>query len=187
LFVISAGFSEIGEEGKKLETELLEIAEEKNLNILGPNCLGFIAPKIKLNASFAGGLPSSGNISFVSQSGAIISALLDIASKEKIGFSNIISIGNKMQIGENELLEYLENDEDSKVIGMYLEGIKDGNRFKEIAKKLSASKPVVILKAGKTEKSQKAISSHTGSSSRKRRNNKSAFQENRNYPSRIAG
>ena len=160
--IISAGFSETGEEGKKLEQELLEIAKEKNLNILGPNCLGFIAPKEKLNASFAGGLPEVGNISFVSQSGAIISALLDIASKEKIGFSNIISIGNKMQISENELLEYLENDEKTKVIGMYLEGIKDGEKFKEIANRISKSKPVVILKAGKSEKSQKAISSHTG-------------------------
>ncbi|MFA5777017.1 MAG: acetate--CoA ligase family protein [Parcubacteria group bacterium] len=160
--VISAGFSETSEEGKKLEQELLEIAKEKKLNILGPNCLGFIAPKIKLNASFAGGLPNFGNISFVSQSGAIISALLDIASRDNIGFSNIISIGNKMSLSENELLEYLENDEDSKVIGMYLEGIKDGIRFKEIAKKISKSKPVVILKAGKTEKSQRAISSHTG-------------------------
>lgn len=160
--VISAGFSEIGEEGKKIEQELLEIAKEKDLNILGPNCLGFIIPKIKLNASFAGGLPDSGNISFVSQSGAIISALLDIASRDNIGFSNIISIGNKMQLSENELLEYLEKDENSKVIGMYLEGIKDSEKFKEIAKKISSSKPVVILKAGKTEKSQKAISSHTG-------------------------
>jgi acetyltransferase len=160
--IISAGFSEIGEEGKKLEQVLLEVAKAKNLNILGPNCLGFIAPKIKLNASFAGGLPKTGNISFVSQSGAIISALLDIASKENIGFSNIISIGNKMNLSENELLEYLENDSETKVIGMYLEGIKDGKKFKEIAKKISKSKPVVILKAGKSEKSQKAISSHTG-------------------------
>lgn len=160
--VISAGFSEIGEDGKKLEQELLKIAEEKDLNILGPNCLGFIIPKLKLNASFGGGLPKQGNISFISQSGALISAILDISEKENFGFSNIISIGNKMQIDESDLFEYLKNDKETKVIGMYLEGIRDGEKFKNLASKISASKPVVILKAGKTEKAKKAISSHTG-------------------------
>lgn len=160
--IISAGFSEIGEEGKKLEQELLEIARTKDLNILGPNCLGFITPKIRLNASFAGGMPKAGNISFVSQSGALISAILDISKSENFGFSNIISIGNKMQINESGLFEYLINDPETKVVGMYLEGIKDGKKFRELAEKISKSKPVVILKAGKTEKSQKAISSHTG-------------------------
>ena len=160
--VISAGFSETGKEGKEREDEILKIAEENDLSVLGPNCLGFIAPKAKLNASFAGGLPKQGNISFVSQSGALISAILDISKKEDFGFSNIISIGNKMQIDESDLFEYLENDPETKVIGMYLEGIKDGRKFKELAQKISKEKPVVILKAGKTEKSQKAISSHTG-------------------------
>ncbi|MFH0969110.1 MAG: acetate--CoA ligase family protein [Patescibacteria group bacterium] len=160
--IISAGFSEIGEEGENREEELLEIAKAKDLNILGPNCLGFIIPRLKLNASFAGGMPKAGNISLISQSGAIISALLDIASQDNVGFSNIISVGNKMDIGENDLLEYLEKDPETKIIGMYLEGIKDGVKFKEIAKKVSKSKPVVVLKAGKTEKSLKAISLHTG-------------------------
>lgn len=160
--IISAGFSETSEEGKKLEQEIMEIAKEKNLNILGPNCLGFIVPKIKLNASFGGGMPKPGNISFVSQSGALISAVLDISKSENFGFSNIISIGNKMQIDESILFEYLEQDPETKVVGMYLEGIKDGKKFRELAEKISRSKPVVILKAGKTEKSQKAISSHTG-------------------------
>lgn len=160
--IISAGFSEMSEEGKKLEEEILKIAEEKNLNILGPNCLGFIIPQIKLNASFASGLPKTGNISFVSQSGALISAVLDISKGETFGFSNIISIGNKMQINESDLFEYLIKDQETKVIGMYLEGIKDGKKFRELAEKTSKSKPVIILKAGKSEKSQKAISSHTG-------------------------
>lgn len=160
--IISAGFSEISKEGEKIEEEILEIAREKNLNILGPNCLGFIIPKLKLNASFGGGMPKAGNISFVSQSGALISAVLDISKEKDFGFSNIISIGNKMQIGESELFEYLINDQETKVVGMYLEGIKDGKKFRELAEKISRSKPVIILKAGKTEKSQKAISSHTG-------------------------
>lgn len=160
--VISAGFSETDEEGRAREEELKKLAEEKNLNILGPNCLGFIIPKLKLNASFAGGLPKAGNISFVSQSGALAVAIMDIARKENIRFSNIISVGNKMQVDESGILEYLAGDKDTKVIGMYLEGIKDGKKFIEAAQKVSQIKPIVILKAGKTEKAQKAISSHTG-------------------------
>lgn len=175
--IISAGFSEIGEKGKKLENELLEIAKIKEVNILGPNCLGFINSKAKLNASFAGGLPKQGNIAFVSQSGALISAILDISKKENLGFSSVISIGNKMQIDESDFFEYLENDNETKVIGMYLEGIKDGKKFKELTGKISKEKPVVILKAGKTEKSQKAISSHTGALAGSEKITKALFQK----------
>ncbi|MDO8241231.1 MAG: acetate--CoA ligase family protein [Candidatus Moranbacteria bacterium] len=160
--VISAGFSETDAEGKAREEELKKLAEEKDLNILGPNCLGFIIPKLKLNASFAGGMPQAGNISFVSQSGALAVAIMDIARKENIKFANIISVGNKMQLSEAEVLEYLENDESTKVVGMYLEGIENGQKFIEVASRVAQKKPVVILKAGKTEKAQKAISSHTG-------------------------
>ncbi|MFA4817466.1 MAG: acetate--CoA ligase family protein [Parcubacteria group bacterium] len=158
--VISAGFGEINDEGKKREEELRQVAEKNNLNILGPNCLGFIIPSLKLNASFAGGLPEAGNIAFVTQSGALAVAMMDAAKNYDFKFSQIISIGNKMQIDEAGLLEYLEKDEKTKVIGLYLEGIKDGQKFVEIARNLS--KPVVVLKAGKTEKAQKAIVSHTG-------------------------
>ncbi len=160
--VISAGFSETDAVGKEREKALADLAKNNQLNILGPNCLGFIVPALKLNASFAGGLPEAGNVSFVSQSGALAVALMDIAEKEKIGFSNIISVGNKMQLDEAELLEYLAEDEETKVIGMYLEGIKDGQKFKEISQAVSVRKPVIILKAGKSAKTQKAISSHTG-------------------------
>jgi len=160
--IISAGFSETGEEGKEKEKAIKKIADEKELNILGPNCLGFIIPKLKLNASFAGGMPQAGNIAFVSQSGALAVGIMDIAEKEDIRFSSLISIGNKMDIDEAEILDYLAGDEKTKVIGMYLEGIKDGKKFIEAAAIVSRKKPIVILKAGKTEKSQKAISSHTG-------------------------
>lgn len=160
--VISAGFSETDEEGRGREDDLKRLAVEKDLNILGPNCLGFIIPKLGLNASFAGGMPKAGNISFVSQSGALAVAIMDIARKENIKFANIISVGNKMQIDEAEILEYLAQDGDTKVIGMYLEGIKNGPRFIEAARKISKIKPVIIIKAGKTEKAQQAISSHTG-------------------------
>ncbi len=160
--VISAGFGETDEEGKAREKELGALAKKYNLNILGPNCLGFIVPSLKLNASFAGGLPEAGNIAFVSQSGALAVAIMDIAKKENIRFSSIISVGNKMQIDETELLEYLNEDPETKVIGMYLEGIRDGKKFIKVAQEVSRNKPIVILKAGKTEKTQKAISSHTG-------------------------
>ncbi|MFC1756320.1 acetate--CoA ligase family protein [Patescibacteria group bacterium] len=160
--VISAGFSETNNEGREREEALLRISEEKGLNILGPNCLGFISPKIKLNASFAGGMPKAGNIAFISQSGALAVAIMDLAKEEDISFSNIASIGNKMQLSETEIIEYLANDDNTKVIGMYLEGIKDGRKFIEVAEKVSQKKPIVILKAGKSEKAQKAISSHTG-------------------------
>jgi acetyltransferase len=160
--IISAGFSETGEEGKNREAEIKKIADEKGLNILGPNCLGFISPAIKLNATFAGGMPQTGNIAIVSQSGALAVAMLDIAEKENYGFSSVVSIGNKMSLDESEVLEFLSTDEKTKVIGMYLEGIKNGERFVAAAAKVSKIKPIVLLKAGKTEKSQKAISSHTG-------------------------
>lgn len=160
--IISAGFSEIGAEGAKREQELIDLAKKNNLNILGPNCLGFINPIVNLNASFAAGMPKAGNVAFVSQSGALIVGLLDKAKEEHMGFSNVISIGNQMQVDEADILEYLAEDKETKVIGMYLEGIKDGSRFLKVAKKVSQKKPIVILKAGKTEQAQKAISSHTG-------------------------
>ncbi len=158
--IISAGFGEINDEGKKREEELKQVAEKNNLNILGPNCLGFIIPELKLNASFAGGMPEAGNIAFVTQSGALAVAMMDAAKNYDFKFSQIISIGNKMRIGEAELLEYLEKDEKTKIIGLYLEGVKDGKKFIKIARNLS--KPIVILKAGKTERARKAITSHTG-------------------------
>jgi acetyltransferase len=160
--IVSAGFSEMGEEGKAREAELLQLAQENGINILGPNCLGFIIPKLKLNASFASGLPGAGNVAFVTQSGALAVALTDLAQSEKIYFSKLVSIGNKLNISETEMLTYLENDPDTAVIGMYLEGIKNGTKFIEVASRVSKKKPIVVLKAGKTERSQKAISSHTG-------------------------
>jgi acetyltransferase len=160
--VISAGFSEIGKKGREREIALLKIAEEHNLNILGPNCLGFIVPALMLNASFAGGLPKKGNIALATQSGALAVAILDMAKRENLKFSKIISVGNKMQIDETEMMDYLASDRKTKVIGLYLEGIKDGGEFIKTAKQFYPQKPIVVLKAGKTEKSQQAIALHTG-------------------------
>lgn len=161
--VISAGFSEVGSEGRERENELLKIAEEKGVNILGPNCLGLIAPGISLNASFAGGMPEFGGVSLISQSGALMVAMLDMAKEKQIRFAQILSVGNKMQLSEVELLEYLENDADTKVIALYLEGIKDGQKFIQTAQRVGKNKPIIVLKAGRSEKAQKAIASHTGS------------------------
>lgn len=160
--VISAGFAEIGEVGKKREAELQVLAKKNNLNILGPNCLGFINPQIKLNASFAGGMPATGNVALISQSGALTVAFLDLAKKEQVRFSSVVSIGNKACLDEADLIEYFAKDKATKVIGVYLEGIKDGEKFKKTLEKYADKKPIVILKAGKTAKAQKAIASHTG-------------------------
>lgn len=175
--VITAGFGEIGGEGAQREAELVALAKKHSLTILGPNCLGFITPGVKLNASFAGGMPKAGNIAFISQSGAIAVAFMDIARKENLAFSSIISVGNKMQIDESQLLEYYEKDKNTKVIAMYLEGIKNGKTFIETAKRVSKTKPIVILKAGKSKKSQVAISSHTGALAGSDAITDTAFQE----------
>lgn len=160
--IISAGFSEIGPEGKEREEALKKIADEKNLNILGPNCLGVINPHIKLNATFAGGMPTLGNIALVSQSGALLVAIMDIAQKVNMKFSLVISVGNKMDVDEAEMLDYLAHDEKTRVIGMYLEGIKNGQKFIAKAADVSRIKPIIILKVGKTQRAQQAITSHTG-------------------------
>ncbi len=160
--IISAGFSEIGSEGKERAKQLKKIIQKNNLNILGPNCLGFVNPKIKLNASFAGGMPPEGKIALISQSGALMVAIMDMAQSENLGFSKIISIGNKLQLNEINLLEYLNKDEDTEIIAFYLEGIKKGKSFLNLAQKIIKNKPIVILKSGRSEKAQKAISLHTG-------------------------
>ena len=126
------------------------------------NCLGFLNPSLKLNASFAVGMPEDGSIALGSQSGALLVAILDVAKKENLSFSLLVSLGNKMQLSETEILEQLEKDQKTKVIGMYLEGIKNGAQFIETAERVARQKPIVILKAGKTAKAQQAISSHTG-------------------------
>ncbi len=161
--VISSGFKETGKEGKILEGELENIAEKYDLNILGPNCLGFVNPYANLNATFTDNKLQKGKIAIVSQSGALAVALLDWAAGIGIGFSKIISIGNKTDIGESEILEFLARDKSTEAVLLYLEGIKKGSQFMNALSKISAKKPVVVLKAGKTNVGQKAVSSHTGS------------------------
>jgi len=165
--IISSGFGEIGEEGKKLEEVLLEISTKYGIRILGPNCLGVINTHNNLNASFATKTPPKGKVAFLSQSGALCTAILDWAEKVHFGFSKFISLGNNLDIHEADLLEYLGNDADTKVILMYIEGVKDGKRFLDVASKVCLKKPVIVMKAGITEKGAMAVLSHTGSISGK--------------------
>ncbi len=162
--IISAGFKESGPAGQALEAEIVAIAKEFHITLLGPNCLGFINPRHFLNASFASSLPIAGSIAFFSQSGALTSAFLDL-THGKLGFSLFASIGNKAMIGEHALLEYFFKDEQTKTIGMYTESLTDAERFVTLGRNnLSAqhSKPIVVLKSGTTAAGTTASSSHTG-------------------------
>ncbi|MDI6778051.1 MAG: acetate--CoA ligase family protein [Patescibacteria group bacterium] len=173
--VISAGFKEIGKEGQKLEEGLENIAKKHKLNILGPNCLGFINPSQKLNATFtqpqfkkngfgqASGKFKPGKIAIVSQSGALAVALLDWTQNLSVGFSKVISIGNKAALDECDILNFLAADKKTEAVALYLEDIKDGQKFAETAGKIASQKPLIVIKAGKNRAGQKAISSHTGS------------------------
>ncbi len=161
--VISAGFGELGtQEGKARETELATIAATYKMNLVGPNCLGILRPSIGLNASFAVTPSKAGSIALISQSGAMAVALLDRSEDAGLAFSLVASIGNKATMDESDFLEICEKDSKSTAIGLYLESIKDGSRFTEIAARVSRKKPIVLIKAGVSLRGAKAVSSHTG-------------------------
>jgi len=162
LVVITAGFKESGPEGAALEKELAGICRAKRVRLLGPNCLGLINTGHRLNASFAGGMPKQGGISVVSQSGALLTAILDLAEGRHLGISKMVSIGNKADLSEIDILQALAKDEHSKVIIGYLEDITSGDAFIKVAEEASALKPLIILKSGTTAAGLKAASSHTG-------------------------
>ncbi|HHS97348.1 MAG TPA: CoA-binding protein [Chloroflexi bacterium] len=161
--VISAGFREAGREGLEREQELIEIAHRYNIRLVGPNCLGVIDTATPLNATFAAGMPPAGPMAFMSQSGALGTAVLDLALAGRIGFSRFVSLGNKADVDEIDLLEAWEDDPDSRVILIYVEGLKDGQRFMEVARRVTRKKPVVAVKSGVTRAGSRAVSSHTGS------------------------
>ena len=164
--IISAGFKEVGEKGLEREKQLRQIAEKYDMSIIGPNCLGIINTDllVNLNASFARKMPERGNIGFLSQSGALCTAVLDYALAKHIGFSKFISFGNKVDISEIDLMYYLMEDDKTKVILLYLEEVTDGRALMQAAKDvISSGKPVLILKAGRTEAGASAAASHTGS------------------------
>ncbi|MCD6403464.1 MAG: CoA-binding protein [Candidatus Aenigmarchaeota archaeon] len=169
VIVISSGFSEIGtEEGRRREEELKKIAEERGIRILGPNMIGILDSYTGLDTVFMNKerlpRPPKGGIAFISQSGAIGASVLEYLSSRRIGLSKFVSYGNAVDVNETDLIEYLKNDKRTKVITSYLEGIKgNGKRFIQVCKDATKSKPILVLKSGKTEKGKKAVSSHTGS------------------------
>ncbi len=161
--IISAGFREVGEQGAELESELLKLSKNLGIRILGPNVLGIIDAHHRLNASFAPASPLPGNIAFLSQSGALGCAILDKAEGEGIGFSKFISLGNKADLDEVDFLAMLKDDAETDVILGYLEGIERGRDFISVAQEVTLQKPVIMIKAGRSEYGKKAVSSHTGS------------------------
>ena len=161
--IITAGFREAGREGVKMERELLSIAHKHGIRLIGPNCLGTIDTVLPLNGSFAVGMPKKGTIGFMSQSGALCTAILDWAVAEDVGFSYFVSLGNKADVDEVDLLEAWENDENSRVIISYLEGLRDGRRFIDVARRVTRKTPFIVVKSGNTEAGSRAVSSHTGS------------------------
>ena len=177
IIAISAGFKETGTTGARIEREMLGKAKELNIRILGPNCLGLVCTSSHLNATFSPGMPSEGNIAFFSQSGALCIAILDWALGEGIGFSKFISLGNKSDLDEIDFMRYLADDESTKVILGYLEGIEDGRTFIDVAREVSKKKPIIITKSGGTAAGAKAASSHTGSLAGSERSIQAAFRQ----------
>ena len=162
LVVISAGFKETDEVGAELEQQLVDICKEFDIKLVGPNCLGIMNTYNDMNASFSSDIAKKGKIAFMTQSGAIFAAILDYADKKNIGFSRIVSLGNKAGINETDCLINFMDDDNTGVITGYLEGIVDGPAFMKASKLASKKKPVVIIKSGTTAKGSEAISSHTG-------------------------
>jgi 4-hydroxybutyryl-CoA synthetase (ADP-forming) len=179
--IVSAGFKEVDEAGAKLEREVGEIAKKYAIRVIGPNCLGIMSFSKDniMNSTFLKVTPKYGNIALVSQSGAICAATVEDAEAQDIGFSKVISMGNKVDMDESDVLELLAEDEDTRVIVMYLEDIRNGRRFMEIAKEITTEKkkPIIVLKAGRTAEGAKAAASHTGALGGSDANYEAAFAQ----------
>ena len=175
--IISAGFKESGVDGARLEKQLIGKAKDYGMRILGPNCLGIIDTSCPINASFSSNMPPAGKVGFVSQSGAIGVSVLDWAKTNKIGFSKFVSLGNKADISENDLIEEWENEKNTEVITAYLEGVKCGREFLRITSKVSKKKPIIVVKSGNTDAGARAVSSHTGTLAGSVRAYEAAFKQ----------
>jgi len=161
--IISAGFREAGPDGEKLEREIAQIARRADIRMVGPNCVGLMSTHHHLNASFAGDLPATGGIGYFSQSGSLLAAIVDMANADGVGFSKLISIGNKVDVNELDVLRTFAADADTKVIAGYLETIAEGDAFMREAEIISRTKPILLMKSGETGSGALAASSHTGS------------------------
>ena len=179
--IVSAGFKEVDEAGAKLEREVGETAKKYGIKVIGPNCLGIMSfsKDNVMNSTFLKITPKFGNIALVSQSGAICAATVEDAEAQDIGFSKVISMGNKVDMDESDVLELLAEDEDTRVIVMYLEDIRNARRFMEIAKKITTErkKPIIVLKSGRTAEGAKAAASHTGALGGSDANYEAAFTQ----------
>jgi acetyl coenzyme A synthetase (ADP forming)-like protein len=168
IVIVSAGFREVGGEGLEIENKIVSICKAADVRVVGPNCLGVINPQptVRLNASFSTRMPSAGNVSFISQSGALCTAVLDFATDREFGFSKFISIGNKADIDELDLLRYFHKDKDTEVIMLYLEELRRGPEFIEVVKDITSGDlrptPVLVIKSGRTSAGARAAASHTG-------------------------
>ncbi len=160
--VISAGFKESGPQGAQLEQEALAEARRGKIRIIGPNCLGVMSPTTGLNATFAAAMARPGNIGFISQSGALCTAVLDWSLREMVGFSAFVSIGSMADVGWGDLIDYLGDDPHTRSIIIYMESIGDARGFLSAARDVALSKPIIIIKAGRSEAAAKAAASHTG-------------------------
>ncbi len=161
--IISAGFKEMGAPGIALEQQILAHAQRGKMRIIGPNCLGVMNPNTGLNATFAAGIAHKGKIAFISQSGALCTAVLDWSLREKVGFSAFVSIGSMVDVNWGDLIDYFGNDPDTKSILIYMESIGDARAFLSAAREVSLTKPIILIKAGRSAESAKAAASHTGS------------------------
>jgi len=161
--IISAGFKELGESGHKLEEEIIACARKGQMPIIGPNCLGMMNPIYGLNATFAKGMALPGNLAFISQSGAMCTAVLDWSLQEKVGFSAFVSIGSMADINWGHLIDYLGNDPNTQSLLLYMETVGDARSFMTAAREVALEKPIIIIKAGRSQEAAKAAASHTGS------------------------
>ena len=161
--VISGGFKELGPQGEKLEKELVEFVRNNGMRMVGPNCVGTMSLHTGLNTTFISGVPDTGGIGFLSQSGAVLGGVVDYVKGKGIGFSHFLSLGNEADVTETDIIEYLGDDLHTHVIAAYVEQIQDGQKFISISKQVTRNKPIVLLKAGRTSAGARAVSSHTGS------------------------
>jgi len=162
IIIISSGFAEIGPDGALLQDKIIALTNHANIALVGPNCLGVLRPIVGLNASFAPLSPNQGDITLISQSGALLDSIIDISADKFYGFSSIISYGNEAGLTLSNFLDWAGKDKKTKVIALYFEGLKNGREFFDVAKRVSKIKPIIVLRGGKTKKTQKAVSSHTG-------------------------
>ncbi|MBL9169156.1 MAG: bifunctional acetate--CoA ligase family protein/GNAT family N-acetyltransferase [Verrucomicrobiales bacterium] len=160
--ILSAGFKEVGPEGVRLEQEVLNEARKGSLRIVGPNCLGVMMPHLQLNATFAKDLAKPGKVAFLSQSGALCTAILDWSFRENVGFSTFVSVGSMLDVGWGDLITYFGDDPQTKSIVCYMESVGDARAFLSAAREIARTKPVIVLKVGHTDAAAKAAASHTG-------------------------